>query len=130
MTAKDYPYNFSYAQRAEKCAFDEAKATTCQIDAYNFADKGDIKMMKAALSHQPIAAAMNAWTESVMLYKSGVLDDKKCDSTDLNHAVVLVGYGNEDGSDYWIVKNSWGSSWGEKGYIRIAIAPDAGICGI
>ena len=65
-----------------------------------------------------------------MLYQSGVLDDATCDGTDLNHAIVLVGYGNKEGEDYWLAKNSWGSSWGEQGYLRIAIAPDVGICGI
>jgi len=48
----------------------------------------------------------------------------------LNHALLLVGYGNEQGSDYWIAKNTWGPTWGEEGYIRVAIAPEAGICGI
>lgn len=43
---------------------------------------------------------------------------------------MIVGYGNEEGGDYWIVKNSYGSGWGEDGYMRIAIAPEAGIAGI
>ena len=51
MTAADYPYNFMYPDRAEKCAADDTKAENCQIGAYNFADKGDINMIKAALSH-------------------------------------------------------------------------------
>ena len=120
----------AFPQRGEKCNADETKAEACSVDAYNFADKGDVEMMKAAVSHQPIAAAMNAKPYEVMLYKSGVLDDQNLDATELNHAVVVVGYGTEQGGDYWLIKNSYGSTWGEDGYMRIAIAPDAGILGI
>ena len=65
-----------------------------------------------------------------MQYLSGVYDDENCKADTVNHAVLLVGYGSYQGSDYWIVKNSWGSDWGEEGYVRIAIKPGSGICGI
>ena len=64
-----------------------------------------------------------------MSYVKGVYDDENCDSQ-LNHSMTLVGYGNENGSEYWIAQNSWGDSWGEKGYIRVAVKPGDGICGI
>merc|ERR550539_1925546 len=50
-------------------------------------------------------------------YASGIYDG--CTETQINHGVVLVGYGTEDGVDYWIVKNSWGENWGDNGYIKI-----------
>jgi len=59
------------------------------------------------------------------------MDSSKC-GTNVNHAVLLVGYGTENGKDFWIVKNSWGASWGDKGFIRIArnMTNGPGICGM
>jgi len=62
-------------------------------------------------------------------YKSGILNDTSC-GTALNHAITAVGYGTTNGTDYYIVRNSWGTSWGNKGYIQIAAVPGKGICGI
>ena len=66
-------------------------------------------------------------------YKSGVLDTSSC-GTNLNHALLLVGYGTDSasGKDYWLVKNTWGTNWGEKGYIKIKRDDQngPGMCGI
>ena len=65
------------------------------------------------------------------LYTSGVLT-QNC-GTLLDHAVIAVGYGNESGQDYFLVRNSWGSSWGDQGYIKIATSSTdsaPGVCGI
>ena len=86
-------------------------------------------MMKLALTHQPITSVINATAESFQLYASGILDDATCTGIP-NHAVVLTGYGTFEGSEYWIVKNSFGENWGESGYLRIAMKAGDGICGI
>jgi len=76
--------------------------------------------MKMAVSKQPVSIAIDAANSDFMMYTSGVLTSETC-GTSLDHGVLIVGYGSDDstGEDYWIVKNSWGPVWGEKGYVRM-----------
>ena len=86
--------------------------------------------MKAALATQPLSVASDV-NSNFRYYRSGVLDDTSC-YVFLDHAVLVVGWGNDadSGLDYWLVKNSWNVSWGDRGYIKIAIVDGKGICGI
>ena len=85
---------------------------------------GDEDALKSAVAQQPVSVAIEADKSVFQLYASGVLDSTAC-GTQLDHGVLVVGYGTDmaaggSGTDYWKVKNSWGATWGESGYIRMA----------
>merc|ERR1712224_509583 len=82
--------------------------------------------MKSAIQKQPVSIAIEADQRSFQGYKNGVLTSG-C-GTSLDHAVLAVGYGSQSGNDYWLVKNSWGTSWGENGLIKIGSATNQ--CGV
>jgi C1A family cysteine protease len=85
--------------------------------------------MKAAVAQQPTSVLIEADKSVFQMYKSGIFDSTAC-GTNLDHATLVVGYGSEAGQEYWIMKNSWGTVWGEEGYMRLAIVDGDGICGI
>lgn len=92
------------------------------------ADGTENGLMNLVGSEGPVAVGVDAGQSSFQMYSSGIYDESKC-STTPSVDVLCVGYGEEDGAKYWILKNSWGASWGEKGYIRVA-RDKSNMCGV
>ena len=111
------------------CAYDKSKATDVTVASYTHVQENSVADMKAALAQQPLSVSIEADKLCFQLYSGGVFNNVKCGTT-LDHAVLAVGYGTEDGQDYWLVKNSWNTTWGDNGYIKIAIVDGGGICGV
>ncbi|ELU12369.1 hypothetical protein CAPTEDRAFT_165495 [Capitella teleta] len=88
---------------------------------YTDLPKGDEEKMKEAVAMVgPVSVAIDASHTSFQMYQSGVYDEVECDPEGLDHGVLVVGYGTELGQDYWLVKNSWGTKWGDEGYIKMS----------
>ncbi|XP_039459031.1 procathepsin L-like [Oreochromis aureus] len=114
-TEQSYPYE----AKDGSCRYNPASVgATCS--GYAYVEKYNEEALKEAVATVgPVSVAVNV-QDSFRFYTSGVYDEPGCSSTILNHAVLVVGYGTENGHDYWLVKNSWGRGWGEMGYIKMS----------
>jgi len=123
-----YPYT---AKDGPVCKEDTCKVGIPKGDITGFYDvpSDDTNALMEAVAQQPVSVAIEADQSAFQMYGGGVLT-KECGNK-LDHGVLLVGYGTDNGVDYWKVKNSWGPTWGENGYIRIERGlPGGGECGI
>jgi C1A family cysteine protease len=126
-----YPYvsgNTKTAGTCHECLPIDATFSEC----YDVPSKNQMALLNAVVQ-QPVVIAIEADTRYFQSYSSGILTDSIQCGTNLDHAVEIVGYGEEKGILYWTVRNSWGESWGENGYVRIQRSEstnDAGVCGV
>ncbi|XP_059304051.1 vignain [Lycium ferocissimum] len=126
-TEKNYPY----MAEDGKCDIQKRNSPVVSIDGHEDVPQNDEGALLKAVANQPVSVAIQASGSDFQFYSEGVFTGE-C-GTELDHGVAIVGYGTTlDGTKYWIVKNSWGPEWGEKGYIRMQREVDAkeGLCGI
>jgi cathepsin F len=121
-----YPYT---GVARDSCAVQaEQPGAAARISGYTCLGSDESVLQHWLLAHGPISVALDA--SRLSLYVGGVFAPRECSQTSLDHAVLVVGYGSNatTGEDFWVVKNSWGETWGEEGFFRIARGSNA--CGI
>ena len=124
-----YPYTSGNGSMTLNCQYDSLSKTAVTVSTYLNVTAENPTQMKAALVQQPLAVGIEADKMAFQTYTSGVLSGSAC-GTNLDHAVLVVGDGTEDGQDYWLVKNSWNTTWGDQGYIKLAKDSKYGTCGV
>jgi len=123
MLEADYPY-VAKSGGLFGCKYDKAKGKV-GVTTYHDVKHMETNQLKAALMTGPVSIAIEADQSTFQQYHSGVIT-KGC-GTQLDHGVLAVGYGTENGQDYFLVKNSWGADWGDNGYVKLGTS---NVCGI
>ena len=126
-TESDYPYK----AKERKCKFDKSEAVATCTGFTDVTSGSETDLQSAVATVGPVSIAIDASHQSFQLYHSGVYDEPKCSSEQLDHGLLVVGYGtdSDSGKDYWLVKNSWAETWGDDGYIKMSRNND-NQCGI
>ena len=126
-TEGDYPY-VAKSGGLFGCKYNKSKGVVA-AETYTDVKHDNSDQLKAALNKGPVSVAIEADQTVFHSYTGGIITSSKC-GTSLDHGVLVVGYGTDNGTEYFTIKNSWGTSWGENGYVRVGVSSGAGICGI
>jgi len=126
----DTEASYPYTAQDGTCSFNAANVGST-LKSYSNVASGDETALQNSVYQGPTSVAIDASQSSFQFYSSGVYSDPGCSSTNLDHGVLAIGWGNDASStqDYWIVKNSWGTDWGQAGFIWMA-RNDNNMCGI
>lgn len=124
MSQEDYPNR----REAGDCRFNNSKIVD-KVVGIGYMPRGNEYVLQGGVAHVgPIAAGIDATHYTFIFYRSGIYYNDMCSKKVLSHGVTITGYGTEGGKNYWTIKNSWGTAWGESGYARIYRGLN--VCGI
>jgi len=123
-TEQSYPYEAVDG----KCRYNPKTKGATDVGFTDIEENSEQKLTEAIATIGPISVAIDAAHDSFQHYRTGVYDEPAC-TDNLDHGVLAVGYGTDNGKDFYIVKNSWGTSWGDQGYIKMSRNKD-NQCGI
>jgi C1A family cysteine protease len=137
-----YFYSFDYAEKTSICSEHDysytgtdGKCKKCKgvttVNSYVQVTPNSESELQQAVAIGPVSIAVEADATVFQFYSSGVMDSTTC-GTNLDHAILITGWGETDGKQYWKVKNSWGVSWGSDGYILLGrnSKDKSGVCGL
>jgi C1A family cysteine protease len=126
--AQDLEKDYKYTAKDGKCRSASYKGNV-NVKSYVNVVANSVAQLKAALVNGPVSVTIEADKYVFQGYTGGILNSSAC-GTSLDHAVTAVAYGTENGQEYFLIRNSWGASWGLNGYIKLAAVEGPGICGV
>ncbi|KAJ1698797.1 hypothetical protein LUZ63_007309 [Rhynchospora breviuscula] len=132
-TDEKYPYTSGATNTQGTCDASKTSSHDVTISGFEFVPPYSESDLEKAVANQPVSIAIDASGSFHQFFSSGIFNGPcEADTFHLNHAVTIVGYGASNGIKYWIVKNSWGTSWGDSGYMKMQkdIPNSAGLCGL
>lgn len=121
--------NYPYTARTGTCQYSSKTHTSVNVSKVVAGGVDAPDTMRSAVAKAPNAVSIQADQPVFQSYSSGIFNSAAC-GTQHDHATIVVGYGEENGTEYWIMRNSWGASWGEGGYMRMEIQDGKGVCGV
>jgi len=131
MYESSYPYT---GVEGDSCQYTTNNNSGIEVKSYQQLKYGDKDAMIAALQTNVLSVAVSTNNFPFQHYKRGIMTSQYCGigDTDLDHYANVVGMGYDEDRDmqYWVMRNSWGASWGESGYMRLEIVDGPGRCGI